>query len=257
MSKNDKIILCFFGVLNRSIRYTYESIHCNMISILKENFDVDIYVFNNNVEDVLVDSLKVNNDDCKIINVDFFKEEKQTYIDSKIQEIKKEIKRFRYDYPPGQIQNALRQMYSEEKVGLFLENNINKYKAAVVCGPDYYLMKPINVLDIKKCFNNKSSVFTTIVNVGQGYTNGFYIGNLLPISKILKRYSLVEQLLPTNKDYEYLLKRAFEINNIENHVTDMIFIKIRNNKKIARQGIFRSSKFDMCLEKLKKTLQFE
>ena len=46
--------VCFFGVIGRSIRFTYDSITKKLIDPLKREFDVDIYVFNLDVENSIV-----------------------------------------------------------------------------------------------------------------------------------------------------------------------------------------------------------
>ncbi len=62
------IIFCLFGVIPRSIKKTWNSIDSNIIKILKEKgINVDIYVFNLNVENNLVDNILLNQNDIKII----------------------------------------------------------------------------------------------------------------------------------------------------------------------------------------------
>tara|TARA_B100000902_G_C27321301_1_gene924761 strand:+ start:2486 stop:3253 length:768 start_codon:yes stop_codon:yes gene_type:complete len=242
-----KIVVCFFGVVARSAKYTYNNLYENIINVLKKEYDVDIYVFNNNVENTKVDNKQLNNNDAKLINSNVYEEEKQSAIDKKIEEmikIKKIKIKMRGDYSITHIKNAIRQMYSEEKVGNFLEKNKNKYKCSVICGPDYYLLDNINLQHVKNSINNDSIVYTTSVNDAQGFTNGFYIGTPNSCSKILKRYSILDKLLPTDKDYEYLLKEAFIIHNIKRLVTNTKFLKIRANKYIARQGIMVDKKYD-------------
>ena len=46
----EKVILCFFGTISRSIKYTYNNHIENIINVINKMYDVDIYVFNNNVE---------------------------------------------------------------------------------------------------------------------------------------------------------------------------------------------------------------
>jgi hypothetical protein len=252
----EKVILCFFGVVSRSIKFTYKNLEEKILNVLKEHYDVDIYVFNNNVEKSLVDGIQQNNDDVTLLERTFFEEKTQSLIDHDIHnEItsKNIICRMRYDYNEVTIQNSLRQMYSENQVGLFLEKHINKYKCAIVSGPDFFLLNNIIIEDVKKSINN-NHVYTTRVNDAQGYTNGFYIGSLKPLINILKRYSILEQLLPTPNDYEYLLKKSFEIYKIQRIITDVFFLKIRSNKDIARQGIMLDPYFDNIINNIKKKL---
>jgi hypothetical protein len=247
----EKIVICFFGVISRSIRYTHANLKSMLIDITKRYYDVDIYIFNNDIENTPIDSTIVNNNDKYLLEANFIEEEKQTSINMKIKTLvqtKKINCTMRRDYTPTWINNSIRQMYSEEKVGVFLEKNKEKYKCAVVCGPDYFLLNQIKIQHIQNSINNKSFVYTTNVNDANGYTNGLYIGSPEPLVKILKRFSILDQLLPTDKDYEYLLKRVFEINNIDRHITETKFFKIRSNKTVARQGIMRHPFFNQVFQ---------
>jgi hypothetical protein len=235
----------------------------NLIDVCETRYNVDIYIFNNNIENNKIDGNKIKHTDTfdyllSVLNKRniIFKEETQSSIDKKI---KKKIKnhniqlKMRSDYSPGTIENAIRQMYIEEQVGLFLENNQNKYDSSIVCSSDLYLLNKINLNDIEDSILN-NAIYTTDNNEGNGYTNSFYIGKLERMVKILKRFSILQDLLPTNKDYEFLLKRAFDIHGIERKITEMLFFKIRNNNSIARQGKLRKKKYDDYYESTKKQI---
>jgi hypothetical protein len=202
------------------------------------------------VETEWIDNTPQNSKDVEIIQPKYFEEETQTYIDAAIRDVliaKRIDCRMRPDYTQPIVINALRQMYSEDKVGSFLEKH-PEYECAIVCTADGYLINDINLDHVTQAIENK--VYTTVVNDAQGYTNGFYIGALPPLIKILKRFSSLERLLPTDKDYEYLLKKSFDWHNIERCVTDTYFLKIRSNKHIARQGIMASSVFNQIVNEL-------
>lgn len=249
-----KIVICFFGVICRSIKYTYTSIERNLINVLKEKYEVDIYVFNLNTQNTPVDRRILNSEHMKVINHTHFEEKLQSELDVEINEIRKTTKfKIRY-YRPETVQNAVRQMYSEERVGLFLDENKDKYDCAVVCGPDYYLINKINLNDIENVMKEEKLIYTTRVNPARGYTNGFYIGKPSDMSLILKRYSIINKLLPTHSDYENILKVVFNMHGIKNAFTDMLFVKIRSTKQIARQGIMRKPRFDNTINEIKKTI---
>ena len=239
----DKICLCFFGVIPRSIKYTIESIEHNIIKQLKQKYIIDIFVFNLNVENTRVDGTILNQKDINLINYTFYEEEKQSDLDIEIKKLyDMGICKMRNDYSNRQILNSIRQMYSEYKVGCFLEKNKDNYKGAVICGPDYYI---VNNLDINTdYFSYDNTIYTTRVNDAQGITNGFYIGTINSLVPVLKRYKNITEYLPTDKDYENILKRAFDKNNIIRKKIDLLFVKIRSSKRIARQGLMCDKKFD-------------
>ena len=45
-NQKPKIAVCLFGVIPRSIKYTWESINNNIIEPLKKEYNVEIYIFN-------------------------------------------------------------------------------------------------------------------------------------------------------------------------------------------------------------------
>jgi len=229
------IIFCLFGVIPRSIKKTWNSINSNIINILKEkNINVDIYVFNLNVENTLVDDILLNQNDIKIIPYTYFEEEKQSHVDKIIKQKCISGCKFRGDYNDNTTQNAMRQLYSEYRIGKFIEqiNNIKKYDLAFVCGPDYYIANKIKITDVLDSYNN-NFLYTSQVNNADGITNGFYFGKIPDMVKLLKRYNDFES---SNKDYEYTVLKAITNYNIRHKFCDVIHFKVRANCNIQWQG---------------------
>ena len=180
--------------------------------------------------------LILNNNDTNIIDSNYFEEVDQELIDKDIDLLCSKVTCKMSYYDDITMKNAIRQMYSEYRVGLFVEKNKNKYDSVIVCGPDFYLLNNINLEHVNNTIINPI-VYTTRVNQAHGYTNGFYIGNPHSIIKILKRYETLSDNIPTDKDYEFVLKKSFDDNKVNTDLTEMLFFKIRANKNIARQGI--------------------
>uniref|UniRef100_A0A6C0CML0 Glycosyltransferase n=1 Tax=viral metagenome TaxID=1070528 RepID=A0A6C0CML0_9ZZZZ len=248
MSKK-KIALCFFGVIPRSIRYTYRSIKEMITEELKPEFDIDILVFNLNIKDALIDNQPINQNDVNIIeNIKYCEEELQENADIDIKnrygEVNGSILRMRFDYGTNAIQNSARQMYSEYRLGEMLEKVKDQYDTSIVCGPDYFLLTKIDIQNVKNTITNKNLMYVTAVNPGDGFTNGFYMGNTEIMVKLLKRYTILDQMYPSNKDYEYSVMRALQLYKITVNITNMVFFKIRNSKKIERQGIMLRKQFN-------------
>lgn len=251
-NKRKRICVCFFGVIGRSIRFTYESFLKNLIEPLKKDNDVSIYVFNLDVERSVVDGRSVNQMNYRIIAADYCEQYKQSILDKELDVYYQEgICKMRHDYTNISIRNAIRQMYSEYRVGMYLEKHRDDFDCAVVCGPDYYLLRPINTDDVNNCMIDTSIVYTSSVNDGQGITNGFYIGSIDPMVKILKRYENIRELLPTKRDYEYLLKKTFIKHEVSRRITDMLFVKVRNNQSIVRQGKMRYATYRGLINRIK------
>ena len=252
INRRKRICICFFGVIGRSIRFTYESLLKNLIEPLKKENDVHVYVFNLDVERTVVDGRSVNQMNYRIIEADYCEQYKQSMLDKELDVYYQDgICKMRHDYTNIAIRNAIRQMYSEYRVGMYLEKHKDEFDCAIVCGPDYYLLRPININHINDSINNSSIVYTTNVNDGSGITNGFYIGSIDPMVKILKRYENIRELLPTKKDYEYLLKKTFVKYEVNRKITDMLFVKVRNNQSIVRQGKMRYATYRGLINKIK------
>ena len=231
--------LCLFGVIPRGGEKTFNSINKRIYDVLIQNgFDITVYIFNMNVEDTLVDGEKVSQTflDKIPFKCDKYEEIKQKKFDTYIHKrCKKTLEhcKFHKAYDPATIKNALRQMYSESRIGRFLEKNSTS-DVVVVCGPDYYIANDININHVNDAINSDVVYTAQVNNGGGGYTNGFYIGKPANITKITK-YRL-DDYKSTNKDYEYMLKSAFDKYKVPHKFTDIVFFKIRKNGEVYWQG---------------------
>ena len=231
--KKERIVVCLVGVINRSIKHTWFSIYNNIIKQLEKNYLVDIVLFNNNVESTMVDGVKLNNDDLKIIPYNLLFKYKQKDIDKKISQISGTDKEFPPYWCNNYKKNGLRQMYMESIVGKFLKKT--KYKIALVSNGDHLY---VNKFELGVEMND--GIITCNHLDMHGYTNGFYFGYTKNMVKILDRINYYDKLIQTNThkiNYEQILKRSFQMNNIKRFTTDLFFIKIRANKAIQRFGM--------------------
>jgi hypothetical protein len=234
-----KILLCYYGVIPRSIRYTYKSIEENIINILKNKYELDIYVFNFDIEDSLIDGFKIDNNDIKYINNYYiFETEKQSEFDKVIDENYKNIINQLFYYKTYYNReydsiNAFRQLYTEYKVGCFIENNKDNYDIVIAICSDNYLCNPILLDNIEDCINNDNIIYISPMNDAGGYTNSFYFGNKNKMITLLKRYEfLIKNNLFLHRDYEFYVKFIMDINNIERGYANTYYFKIKNNKSI-------------------------
>jgi len=232
------ILLCYYGVISRSIRYTHESIKKNILDILKEKYNVDVYVFNFNIEDNLIDGYKVEYSDINYINYNYYEEEKQNEFDKEINEKYNDILNqiFYYKQYYNNVVNsinALKQLYTEYKVGCFIEKNKNNYDIVIATCSDNYFCNKFNLEDIDDCIENKNVIYITPMNDAGGYTNAFYYGNTDKIIILLKRFSfIIENKCFLHRDYEFYVKFIMDIYNIERRYSNLYYFKIKNNKNI-------------------------
>ena len=252
-----KILVCITGVVNRSIKYTWDSINDNIIDELKKEYEVDIAIFNNNVEECLVDGVKVNNNDMSIIPYDFLFEYKQTFIDLQIKKIENDKDFSSYDRWKNQKKNGLRLMYVESQVSKFLDKNKDKYTYALVSNADYFYLNkfPLGW----RHFKNYNNIIGTSHH-WEAYdmcTDGFYIGKLNTISKIMKRihyyYEVIQKYRnPKGLNYERILNECIKFNNINRLKIDIFFLKIRANLHLKNAALEREKYNKMFKEFLYK-----
>lgn len=234
--QRERIVVCFFGVVSRSIQYTHRNLKDRLLSELEKEYDVETFVFNNIVDNTSVDGVVQTQHHVSLLPATYKTEKRQSVVDSEIAQTisdKNVIIRMRRDYLPWTIRNAIRQLYAEHQVGEFLKSHGQKYRGVIVCGADYYLFKPISLEDVRLSLASPNIIYTTTMNDAEGYTNGLFFGSVDPMIKVLDRYSVIETLFPTDHDYEYLFKVAFERNGIERSTTDLPFCKIRSNSKLS------------------------
>lgn len=249
-----RVILCLFGVIPRSINYTYPRIKEKFIEPIRRKHDLKVYVFNLDVGETKVDGMKMNQEDCKIIDADYFEQHLQTDADKEINELCEDGKCViqGVDYKSDRTKNSLRVMYSEYQISKFLRKKKKEFDYAIVFSADHYPIQELSIPDDMK------NVFTS--NQGDflgGYTDGFYMGNLDNIIKIQERYKLLNKLLPTprNGNHETIFKEGFLRNRITRKVYPLNFLKIRANKEMR---IFSKGKEVVEeFEKLQKSFSYK
>lgn len=180
----------------------------------------------------LIDGVKTNPEDLKLINYDSFNQFNHTFIEEEMNKsgyLNKNPNFTHWEYKLETKKNCFRQLYCEREIGLFLEKN--DFDMALVCGADYFLSNKLNLNDLNNSHEMTESVYTSIMNDARGYTNGFYFGRKEPIVKILKRLDYMNEFFPCF-DYEEFLKKSFTKNKIERKTTDIVFFKIRANRSV-------------------------
>jgi len=223
-------VVCLFGVIPRSITKTWVSMQKNLLLPLSTKFNIDICIFNLNVGNTPVDGVILDQNDINIIPYTIYFEEMQENVDKIIDKKCKEQCVFLFPYGPVTVRNAMRQLYSENKIGLFLSSR--NFDLAVVCGPDYFIAQPLNMDHVEASLKN-GNVYTSQFNDSGGYTNGFYFGRSSLVASIMKRFDNFES---GDYDYEQGVKKAFESHGILRVPTDMVFWKIRANGHKDWQG---------------------
>lgn len=170
------ILLCYYGVIPRSIRYTHENIKQNIMDVLIDKYNVETYVYNFDIGDNLIDGEKIDKKDIKYIDYNYYEEEKQDIYDIEINNNYKDIlnKIFYYkEVYNSEISsfNALRQLYTEYRVGCYIERNKEKYDIVIATCSDNYFCNKLDINEIEECLINKNIIYISPMNDAGGYTN--------------------------------------------------------------------------------------
>jgi hypothetical protein len=223
-----RALVCLMGVVNRSIRSTWPVFRENLVRILEQHCDhVHLYVYNLDTGDAPVDGVTLEGNVRDKIPADVIEEQRQADVDV-IVDNKCTPCEFRSDYTETAKRNAMRQLHTEFMVGTYVERVADQFDVVVVCTADARLARPLNMKHVREAVAT-ATVFTSEVNNADGYTNGFYVGPPRALLPVLKRYLDFES---SNYDYEYTVKKAFDMHGIKHGATDMVFWKIRANGNV-------------------------
>ncbi len=231
ITKTKKAYLGLFGVVARSIKFTWPQIQAMLVMPLEQQgYQVDINVWNIDVADTLVDQQKLNNNDIQIIPYKELVSARQVDIDKVIAADCNAKNCTKWVHKGPYSTNALRQLYAEYKLGTMLSQQADTYDIAVVIGPDFYPLIPIQLND----FTVNDSIYTSIQGDYSGITNGFFVGEPKHVAKILMRYQ--DYIKPKginyseNNSYEIILKEYFDYYKLDRDITNLVFCKMRANK---------------------------
>ncbi|KAL1520684.1 hypothetical protein AB1Y20_022253 [Prymnesium parvum] len=237
-----RVALCVFGVVARSIASTWPSIDERVASPLRrQGWELTIYVLNMDVGSAPVDGVALRREDVRVVPAHVLETAQQAEVDALL-DAKCAVWscRFKYDaFAPEMSRNAMRQMYSELRVGQFLQKHASAFDVAVVVGSDLLFPLDVSVAHVQEAASEEGRrvVFTSGGNDAGGYTNAFYIGAPRVVSSILRRFDDFERHMHLQNDFEAVLKSAFVQLGVERRVTNTIFFKVRASSDSVPQRV--------------------
>lgn len=223
----NKILVVLYGVIGRSIKYTYLN-HKEKIfkKLKKENISFDVCVVNNNIQTTKIDGYLINNDDYKMVDYDFYIEETQKIIDKKINKFHSNYESYFgnnfYDYIEKYKKDPLRNSYIETITSDYIRLNESKYDKVIAFCSDLFFAEEI---DIKWIQNEECNLIHSNQHNANGITNGFYIGTPRQVSDIMNSFYDLKSLAQI--DYEHILSLNSEKKEIQTKGVDFRFLKIR------------------------------
>ena len=88
-----KFCICFYGLVDRSLKYTYDSIKNNIFDVLKDNnIEYDVYLHNNQID--TLNAKRSNEKNCKLDNDSWKMLKPKEFIIEKQKDVPANVERF-------------------------------------------------------------------------------------------------------------------------------------------------------------------
>ena len=237
--KKKKALVAVFGVFSRSLRKTWPQINRMIVKPLERDYDVEIYGFNNQVDNIdTLDGQPIQKSSADTIKTNHklvYEEVKQSVLDEYIKRDNSWLTHSWKAHTDFQRKNAIRQFYLEQHVADYIIHSNNDYDLVIALIADIYplvhlSMDGINMTD--NVVNTASFQYDWKKKATRKLTNGYYIGNKQTVAKIMSTVvtttSSLENQNALNK-YEAMLYKTVVENKLEYHLTDMLFCKLRSS----------------------------
>ena len=210
-----KALLAVFGVASRSTRHTWPQVKKMIVAPLQADYDVDLYVFNNQLDNVAtLDGYPVQKSGRDLFDgVDSvtYHEMSQSQIDIELAQ-----KYPRNTLLPGLYRlpkprffswsqkhqdrnyrtahNAMRQFYAEQTVSDYLSQTTSQYDLVVAITADLYPLLALDMDQIHAYLAQDESVILLSPQNNSGakynkklreFTNGYYVGSQNSVAKVM------------------------------------------------------------------------
>lgn len=237
-----KFCICFFGVISRSLKYTFKSIKLNILDILKENnIDYDIYIHNNYIQTLNCPrgkefNCKLDNSIYKQLNPIKFSETNQNDFDKSYNwhQIFKNGDIHNDGF--SSIKNAIRELHSVKQVTKLWENTEENYDFFIYLRPDLLYINKLDIELILQNLHNTNLLFTPNWSKFNGLNDRIYFGNKDTILKIAKRIDFIPELIgKTRRKYhaEYFMGLVVKTFNISTIDIKLKGLRVRATGKIV------------------------
>lgn len=221
--KRSDLLITFFGVLDRGIYETYPVLN-RFVERMRSEYTVTVACFD--IRRSRVDEVARCFDASRLLACDEYVGRNESQIRRALSKVKP-ITFSRSYYTAKMNANAMAQLYSEQMVADHLFKHARSYDYVVACSSDLFFMDELDPRRLRALKTNEVMT-SNQQNGANGYTNGFYIGSPLAVAKIMSRLRDINALTRVVHDYEYMLRCAFELNNVSHvSLTPWYFLKIR------------------------------
>jgi hypothetical protein len=260
--KKKKALVAVFGVFSRSLRKTWPQINRMIVKPLEKDYDVEIYGFNNQVDNIdMLDGLPVQKSTASTIKTNhklIYQEVKQSQLDEYIQKDNSWLTsswapryspfKSRSIYSKSTKNNAVRQFYLEQHVSNYISDSNEDYDVVVALIADVYPIVPLSMDNVILKDNVVNIVSFQRSNVKNRITNGYYLGNKQSVAKIMSTVTTIATSVKNKymekMYYEMMLYQTLVTNKLEWHFTDMLFCKQRSTHRcVVLDEVMTSKQF--------------
>jgi len=232
-----KVCICFYGIVQRSLKHTIESIETNIFNILKDkNIEYDIFLhtynakFSNSIRSN-EENIPIDVDDYKLLNPREYIIEDYAFFNSNFDfhEYRKYNDPWNNNY--DSFDNWIREMNSHYQVTKLWKAAKDSYNFCLYLRADlmYVTPLPLNYL-IEKTNENKNIIFTAPWGKHDGLNDFIAMGNGDSMIHWGERItSLHEYMEKIGNNSEQLVKFIVEKFNLINLDLPMLFYRVRAN----------------------------
>ena len=145
---------------------------------------------------------------------------------------------WRGDYTSHTVRNALRMFYLEDRLSQIF-SKLDIRTLVVVYSADLLLNREVDPLDVIYAHVNQDAVLTTANNDADGYTDGFYFGNIQSVGKVLSSLRYLRKYARDGiigVDYERVLKLTFAEAGLKRRVLRHFGEEFRDFVKVRASG---------------------
>ena len=225
-----RFCICFYGIIGRSLKYTFESIEKNIFDVLiKGGVEYDVYLHNNEVN--VLSSKRAGEDEQKIDNDCWNMLKPIAYISEKQADAPTNAERFDNEFAhiPDKFNDdkqsykfALYEMYSCKKVTELWKEN-KPYDCYLYLRPDLEYVHKINLDFIKSCMSRsdwKNIIMTPNWHnhIGEGLNDRIAFGSYDSIIVWGERFDYIDEFLSTvEEEYRTTKHRQHFIAELYTH----------------------------------------
>ena len=239
-----KVCICFYGLVQRSLKYTISSIEANIFKVLQDNnveYDIYLHTYDSNECHAPRNReihIPVDINDYKLLNPKAHIIESYNKADNLLN-YKQYRDSFKNDH--NSILNWIREMYSIREVTKLWSSKKNEYNLYLYLRPDLRYVTPLPIKYLQNNLNNnidKSILFTFQWGKWSGLNDFIGMGNYNAIIKWANRIDLFDEYMKQFSHDTCPERHMLVIcqkGNIKNVDLPMLCNRVRSNKTIVNE----------------------